>query len=226
MPEPADLPDYALRNRAVWTISNARFTAENARDSWAQHRIYWGVFKVPEDEVQVLPDERGLDVIELGCGTAYFGAWFKKGGARRVVGVDITPAQLDSARRLNTKYGVGLELVEANAEATGLPVLRRIHVGGVGADVAVRRDVARAKATLKRRLIRAPPALRRADYHRAASTVRLPTRRSERWDLRDEIVTQTYLAAELVWNPEPSLLLDDGARTKRYPAIGEAGWRR
>ena len=121
MPEPADLPDYALRNRAVWTISNARFTAENARDSWAQHRIYWGVFKVPEDEVQVLPDERGLDVIELGCGTAYFGAWFKKGGARRVVGGDITPAQLATAREMDVEFGLGLELIEANAENVPLP---------------------------------------------------------------------------------------------------------
>jgi len=61
------------------------------------------------------------DVVELGCGTAYVGAWLKRRGARRVVGVDITPAQLESARRVNIKTGLGLELVEANAEATGLP---------------------------------------------------------------------------------------------------------
>src|SRR5207247_2332353 len=48
-------------------------------------------------------------------------AWLKRGGARRVVGVDVTPKQLETARRMNTKYGLGLELVEANAEATGLP---------------------------------------------------------------------------------------------------------
>ena len=222
----SDLPEYVKVNRDHWTKNNAAYTDGRAEHAWKEQEISWGVWNTPESEVNVLPDVRGKDVVELGCGTAYVSAWLKRRGARRVVGVDITPAQLDSARRLNTKYGVGLELVEANAEATGLPVLRRIHVGGVGVDVAVRRDVARAKAKLKRRLIRAPPALRRADYHRAASTVRLPTRRSERWDLRDEIVTQTYLAAELVWNPEPSLLLDDGARTKRYPAIGEAGWRR
>ncbi len=54
-------------------------------------------------------------------GTAYVAAWLKKRGARRVVGIDITPAQLATARRLNAKYELGLELVEANAEATGLP---------------------------------------------------------------------------------------------------------
>ena len=35
-----------------------------------------------------LPDLEGKDVVELGCGTAYFGAWLKKAGAARVVGVD------------------------------------------------------------------------------------------------------------------------------------------
>jgi len=90
----AELPDYAVLNRAHWTAANAKYTAGRAHDRWAQDHIHWGVFKVREDELKVLPDVRGLDVIELGCGTAYFGAWLKKRGARRVVGVDVTPAQL------------------------------------------------------------------------------------------------------------------------------------
>ena len=44
--------------------------------------------------VGVLGDVDGLDVVELGCGTAYFSAWLARRGARPV-GVDITPAQLD-----------------------------------------------------------------------------------------------------------------------------------
>lgn len=64
----------------------------------------------------MLPEVRGRDIIELGCGTAYFGAWLKRLGARRVVGVDITPAQLETARRLDRELGLGLELIEANAE--------------------------------------------------------------------------------------------------------------
>ena len=78
MPEkrskPAGLPDYAVTNRAHWTRANAHYTAGTAHDRWAQNHIHWGVFKVPEDELKVLPEVRGLDVIELGCGTAYFGA--------------------------------------------------------------------------------------------------------------------------------------------------------
>ncbi len=117
----AGLPDYAVQNRAAWTTANATYTAGHARESWAQDRISWGVWNVPEDEVQVLPEVRGLDVIELGCGTAYFGAWLKKRGARRVVGVDITPAQLATAREMEAEFALGLEFIEANAEEVPLP---------------------------------------------------------------------------------------------------------
>jgi SAM-dependent methyltransferase len=116
-----ELPDYAVINRAAWTTANAHYTAEHARESWAKDQISWGVWKVPEDEVRILPDVRGLDVIEMGCGTAYFGAWLKKRGARRVVGVDITPAQLVTAREMDAEFGLGLEFIEANAEHVPLP---------------------------------------------------------------------------------------------------------
>jgi SAM-dependent methyltransferase len=76
---------------------------------------------VPESELHVLPDFAGKDVIELGCGTAYFSAWLKRDGAARVVGVDVTPAQLETARRMDAQFGYGVELIEANAEAVPLP---------------------------------------------------------------------------------------------------------
>lgn len=118
MPE---LPDYALTAREQWTKSNAAYTAARARESWASDEISWGVCQNPESEVRMLPDLHGLDVIELGCGTAYFGAWLKKHGASRVVGVDITPAQLETARAMNEEFGLGLEFIEANAEEVPLP---------------------------------------------------------------------------------------------------------
>lgn len=118
---PDELPDYAVRNRAAWTESNARYTAGSARESWAQDEITWGVWRSKESDVGILPDVSGMDVIELGCGTAYFGAWLKKRGARRVVGVDITPAQLDTAREMNADFDLGIELIEANAEEVPLP---------------------------------------------------------------------------------------------------------
>ena len=117
----SDLPDYVNGNRDQWTKNNAAYTDGRAEHAWNEKEISWGVWNTPESEVGVLPDIRGKDVVELGCGTAYVAAWLKRGGARQVVGVDITPAQLDTARRMNAKYKLGLELVEANAEETGLP---------------------------------------------------------------------------------------------------------
>jgi SAM-dependent methyltransferase len=114
-------PDYVRVNRAHWTKVNAEYTDAKAESAWNEPNVSWGVWNTPETQVKVLPDVRGKDVVELGCGTAYVAAWLKRRGARRVVGVDITPAQLETARRLNEKQGLGLELMEANAEATGLP---------------------------------------------------------------------------------------------------------
>ena len=117
MPE----PDYVALNREGWTRANAEYTDRSARDSWAQEEITWGQWAQPEAEVKMLPDVAGKDVVDLGCGTAYFGAWLKRAGASRVVGVDVTPAQLDTARRMNEEFRLGLELIEANAEEVPLP---------------------------------------------------------------------------------------------------------
>ena len=75
-------PDYVARNRELWTKTNEEFTDAAAQRSWGDGPITWGVFGVPEDEVRVLGDVGDLDVIELGCGTAYFSAWLAKRDAR------------------------------------------------------------------------------------------------------------------------------------------------
>jgi SAM-dependent methyltransferase len=105
----------------AWTRANAEYTNARADRAWAKDEIDWGIWHVPEAQVQALPDVSGKDVVELGCGTAYFGAWLKKAGAARVVGVDPTPAQLETARRCNETFGLGLELIEALGEDVPLP---------------------------------------------------------------------------------------------------------
>jgi SAM-dependent methyltransferase len=109
----------AESNVRLWTQSNAEYTDENAESNWASD-ISWGIWAVDEKELNVLGDVAGLDVVELGCGTAYFSAWLAKRGARPV-GVDVTPAQLATARRMMEKTGIEFPLVEADAAETGLP---------------------------------------------------------------------------------------------------------
>lgn len=103
------------RNRALWTIVNAEFTDEHASRAWAAEEITWGLFEVPERSLGVLGNVIDLDVVELGCGTAYLSAQLARQGARPV-GVDLTPAQLATAGRCQQRFGLVFPLVEANAE--------------------------------------------------------------------------------------------------------------
>ncbi len=113
-------PEYVARNREVWTRSNAEYTGPDASRAWPEDAFKWGVFGVPEAELDALGDVAGLDVVELGCGTAYFSAWLAKQGARPV-GVDVTPAQLETARGCRRRQDSTFPLIEANAEEVPLP---------------------------------------------------------------------------------------------------------
>lgn len=113
-------PGYVASNRELWARTNAEFTDAQADRAWRQDEITWGVFDHPERALGVLGDVDGLDVVELGCGTAYFSSWLARRGARPV-GIDISPAQLGTARRLQSETGIEFPLVEANAEDVPLP---------------------------------------------------------------------------------------------------------
>lgn len=116
----SDYPEYVARNVEVWTRANAEHTGPRARDAWAKDDLVWGVFEIPESQVGVLGDVSGLDVVELGCGTAYLSAWLAKKGARPV-GVDPTPAQLATAREMQAEFDLEFPLIEAVAEDVPLP---------------------------------------------------------------------------------------------------------
>lgn len=108
------------RNVASWTKANAEHTDGAAPRQWSRDEISWGVFGVPESSIGCIGDVSGLDVVELGCGTAYISAWLAKRGARPV-GVDPTPAQLETARRMMRETGIEFPLVQAPGESVPLP---------------------------------------------------------------------------------------------------------
>lgn len=116
-----DLPHSIGANVAQWTKVNEQFTDAQAEAAWLPQDLTWGVFGVRDDAIgSPLVDVAGLDVVELGCGTAYFSAQLAHRGARPV-GVDPTPAQLATARRMMERTGVTFPLVEAPAERVPLP---------------------------------------------------------------------------------------------------------
>jgi 2-polyprenyl-3-methyl-5-hydroxy-6-metoxy-1,4-benzoquinol methylase len=86
-----EFPEHVRKNRIAWDTWAAEYAAW-AQEAWAQEAPTWGIFRVPDAELGVFPESvAGLDVIELGCGTAYISAWLARRGAHPV-GIDNSPA--------------------------------------------------------------------------------------------------------------------------------------
>jgi SAM-dependent methyltransferase len=115
----ADLPEHVARNRATWD-ADAPNWVEAGRRAWEAAEPDWGIWHIPEREVGALPPVEGKDAVELGCGTAYWSAWLARRGAR-VVGVDNSERQLETARALQAEHGLEFPLVHGNAEAVPYP---------------------------------------------------------------------------------------------------------
>jgi len=113
-----DLPDHVRRNREAWDNWAADWR-DRGRKSWASDQPHWGIWGIPEADVGLLPDMAGRDVIELGCGTAYVSAWLARRGAR-VVGIDNSEQQLQTARQLQAEHGLTFPLIHGNAETVPL----------------------------------------------------------------------------------------------------------
>jgi SAM-dependent methyltransferase len=118
--EADDLPEHVRRNRAHWD-GRAEAFVEPGRRHWSTTEVTWGVFGVPEPRLHVFPDDlAGMDVIELGCGTAYVSSWLARRGARPV-GIDNSEAQLATARRFQDEFDLHFPLIHGNAETVPLP---------------------------------------------------------------------------------------------------------
>jgi SAM-dependent methyltransferase len=113
----ADLPEHVRANREAWD-RYAQEYVEPGRRSWSTTEASWGIWSIPESDVHLLPDDvTGQDVVELGCGTGYVSAWLAKRGARPV-GIDNSPAQLETARGFQQEFGLTFPLHLGNAETT------------------------------------------------------------------------------------------------------------
>jgi SAM-dependent methyltransferase len=106
-------------NRALWGLLNERFTDAGAEARWATGEVEWGLFAVPDRLLGVIGEVQNLEVLELACGTAYFSAWLARAGAK-VMGLDLSREQLETARSLQTRIGPVFPLVQGDAERAPL----------------------------------------------------------------------------------------------------------
>ena len=105
----------AERNRVFWDQQADSYQATH-REHIGRPEPRWGIWQLPERELQVLGDVAGKDVLELGCGAAQWSILLAAEGAR-CVGLDNSERQLDHARAA----GAGFPLVHGSAESLPFP---------------------------------------------------------------------------------------------------------
>ncbi len=114
----SELPEHVVRNRAQWDLWAEEYI-EPGKAAWAAEPR-WGIWRIPETEVGMIPDVSGKDTIELGCGTAYVSSWLARRGAIAVA-IDNSPAQIATAQALQEEHAIFFPILHGNAEAVPLP---------------------------------------------------------------------------------------------------------
>jgi SAM-dependent methyltransferase len=105
-------PD-ALKNRAYWDEQSDAYQ-ELHREHIGRPQPRWGMWQIPEAELQILGDVAGKDVLEYGCGAAQWSLLLAQQGARPF-GMDNSARQLEHARERLAEAGVEFPLVHASA---------------------------------------------------------------------------------------------------------------
>jgi SAM-dependent methyltransferase len=110
--------DHVRHNRAFWDADSDDYQAAHGEALRRSPRA-WGAFRIPESELRVLGEVRGLDLLELGCGAAQWSIALLADGARTVA-LDVSQAQLTHARAAHD----GVPLVLASGERLPLATAR------------------------------------------------------------------------------------------------------
>jgi ubiquinone/menaquinone biosynthesis C-methylase UbiE len=109
------LSDHVRKNRAMWEATSDDYEQRHALALSGEKAMAWGLWRIPEEELHVLGEVAGKDILELGCGAARWSIALAQCGARPV-GLDFSSQQLQHARRLMEEAGVDFPLIEASAE--------------------------------------------------------------------------------------------------------------
>jgi len=113
----SQLSGYAAHNRQTWDAQSEEYQSKHGPQLQESGGAAWGVWQLPESDLEVLGDLHGKDVLELGCGAAQWSIALHALGAR-VTGLDNSSLQLEHARTLMAQAGADFPLVHASAEST------------------------------------------------------------------------------------------------------------
>lgn len=97
----------STKNRRYWDSTSDAYQAQHGSVLTGQ-ALAWGIWRIPESELNVLGDVAGRTVLELGCGAAQWTVGLNRAGAR-AIGIDLSSRQLRHASLL-------VPLVQGDAE--------------------------------------------------------------------------------------------------------------
>src|SRR5262249_42213710 len=101
--------------RRSWDREAAAYERRNRRSLRVGGGASWGLLRIPESELRLLGDVRGVRTLELGCGSGLWSIALGRRGARPV-GFDLSAVRVRQAWATMAATGVRFGLVQANAE--------------------------------------------------------------------------------------------------------------
>lgn len=107
--------ESARANRSWWDAEASSYYAEHGA-FLGDVDLLWCPEGLRESSARLLGDVAGRDVLEVGCGAAQGARWLVSAGAR-VTAFDVSMGQLSQARSLDASSGVGVRVVQADAQA-------------------------------------------------------------------------------------------------------------
>ncbi|MEU5694503.1 class I SAM-dependent methyltransferase [Actinosynnema sp. NPDC020468] len=110
----SDAAESRVANRLWWDADADDYHAEHG-DFLGALDFVWCPEGVREEDARLLGDVAGLDVLEVGCGSAPCARWLHGQGARPV-GLDLSAGMLRHGREANAATGVDVPLVQGSAD--------------------------------------------------------------------------------------------------------------
>lgn len=109
------MADHVRTNLRLWQRQSDEYDRRHQAALAGPRAMAWGLWRIPESSLRLLGDVPGREILEIGCGAARWSIALAGKGAK-VVGLDLSTAQLAHARRLNGHAGSRVRFVRGDAE--------------------------------------------------------------------------------------------------------------
>ncbi len=101
------------KNEDAWNTLSQHYQGSRRISSENDH---YGAYAPGENELNIIGDVSGLDILEVGCGGGQNSIVLKKQGAKTVTGIDQSMNQIEHAKKLATSLGVNVNFKKCDME--------------------------------------------------------------------------------------------------------------